>query len=84
MYCYRDEKAKLFTPDGVEILLKVRNNVGRMLGISGAVMMEKAIAGCSGDSWTMVAAVDYLVEAREIREITGTNVCGQHRVFVAS
>lgn len=81
-YDYRVQKAKLFTEDGASIMLRVRDNVFKMLAESGAVMMDNAFKGCSGYSWTMMAAVDYLVERGEVREITGPDVCGQHRVFV--
>lgn len=40
------------------------------------------VRGVTGDSWEMMARVDRLVELGEIREITGSNVAGQDRVFV--
>jgi hypothetical protein len=46
------------------------------------VRSGEAISVVTGDSWTMLACLDYLVENGEIREITGSAVAGQNRVFV--
>ena len=83
MYNYQTEKAKIFTEDGQETFLKIRDKVQQLLKQSGAVMMQNAISGVTGDSWLHLACVDRLVELKEIREITKENVAGQHRVFVA-
>jgi hypothetical protein len=82
MYNYQTEKQKIFTEDGQEIFLKIRDKVQQLLKQSGAVMVQNAISGVTGDSWLHLACVDRLVELKEIREITGGNVAGQHRVFV--
>lgn len=82
MYNYQTEKQKIFTEEGQEMFLKIRDKVQHLLEQSGAVMMQNAISGVTGDSWQMLACVDRLVELKEIREITGNNVAGQHRVFV--
>ena len=43
------------------------------------------ISGATGDTWLMLACLDYLVERGELREITaGMDVAGQHRVYVAA
>jgi len=83
MYNYQTEKTKIFTEDGQETFLKIRDKVQQLLKQSGAVMMQNAISGVTGDSWLHLACVDRLVELKEIREITKENVAGQHRVFVA-
>jgi hypothetical protein len=83
MYNYQTEKSKIFTEDGQETFLKIRDKVQQLLKQSGAVMMQNAISGVTGDSWLHLACVDRLVELKEIREITKENVSGQHRVFVA-
>jgi len=83
MYNYQTEKSKIFTEDGQETFLKIRDKVQHLLKQSGAVMMQNAINGVTGDSWLHMACVDRLVELKEIREITQENVAGQHRVFVA-
>lgn len=82
MYNYQTEKKKIFTEEGQEMFLKIRDNVHLLLKQSGAVMMQNAVRGVSGDSWVQLACVDRLVELKEIREITKDNVAGQHRVFV--
>lgn len=82
MYIYEDERHKLFTESGVKMLLRVRNSVDEKLKHAGAVRSGEAISVVTGDSWTMLACLDYLVENGEIREITGSAVAGQNRVFV--
>lgn len=82
MYNYQTEKSKIFTENGQETFLKIRDKVHQLIKQSGAVMMQNAIKGVTGDSWLHLACVDRLVELREIREITKENVDGQHRVFV--
>lgn len=82
-YDYADERPKLFTERGVEALSEVRRNVARALAAGGAVMAAKAIAGAPGDTWIQLAALDYMVEKGELREVTDpAEVWGQHRVFV--
>ena len=84
MYRYSDIKPKLFTEDGSVMFTKIRDRVKRLLAESGAFTMGAAIrvAG-GGDSWTMLACVDRLVELGEIREVTEPGVvAGQDRVFV--
>lgn len=82
MYRYEDERHKLFTDDGQRLFLKVRDHVHECLKMSGAVTMGKATAG-SGDSWTLLAAVDRLVELEELTEVMRVGCAGQDRVFVA-
>ena len=84
MYEYGTQRRNLFTEDGVRMLTKIRDNAKRLLDSAGAFMSCQAWSGVSGNSWDMLAALDYLVENEEIREITGSEVAGQHRVFVAT
>ena len=82
-YVYEDQKSTLFTDEGQRMFLRARDNVEKMLDMSGAVMMGAAITGIGdGDSWEMLACVDRLVELGEIREIEQGDVCGQYRIFV--
>ena len=83
MYNYQTEKSKIFTEDGQETFLKIRDKVQQLIKQSGAVMMQNAISGVTGNSWVHLACVDRLVELKEIREITKENVAGEYRVFVA-
>lgn len=82
MYDYQTQKSVIFTEDGSRKFLKVRDNVNRLLGQSGAVRMLEAISGVGGNSWDMLAYVDRMVELGEILEITDGKVPGQYRVFV--
>lgn len=84
MYNYEELRSDLFTEDGVKMLTKVRDKVKQCLDFAGAVSMGEAITSCTGDSWTMMACVDYLVEQEEIKEVTGSGVAGQHRIFVST
>jgi len=82
MYDYQIEKPKLFTEDGQEMFLKIRDKVQALLETAGAFKSENAIHAVCGDTWTMLACLDRLVELGEIREITDSSVWGQHKVFV--
>lgn len=85
MYDYQVEKPKIFTEEGQIDFLKVRDNVRNLLKQSGAVTMDRAITGLTGDSWTMMAYVDRLVEIGEIREVSQSGRCaGQNRIFVST
>lgn len=81
MYKYDTEKEFLFTNDGQRMFLQIRDHVGRLLKDAGAVRLDKAISVATGDSWSMMACVDRMVELGELREITSNDVVGQHRVF---
>lgn len=84
MYRYEDIKPLLFNDEGQRMFLRVRDGVHNRLAMAGAVRMQEAISSAgSGDSWTMLACVDRMVELGEIREIPQSGVPGQHRVFVA-
>jgi hypothetical protein len=84
MYNYQSEKSKLFTEDGQVLFMSIRDRTKALVATAGAFTMEKAISGNSGDSWTMLACVDRMVELGELREITAPNSCsGQNRVFIS-
>jgi len=83
MYNYEKEKQKIFTEDGQETFLKIRDKIQHLLKQSGAVMMQNAISGVTGDTWLHLACVDRLVELNEIKEVTKDNVAGQHRIFIS-
>ena len=69
MYNYQQVKPLLFSDEGQRLFLKCRDRVKDLLKASGAVRMEEAIKTLSGDSWTMLACLDRMVELGEIREI---------------
>lgn len=84
MYNYETERPKLFTEAGLVMFTRIRDWVKFALAATGAFRMQEALGAGTGDSWTLLACVDLLVERGEIAEVTkGTGVAGQHRVFVA-
>jgi len=78
-YDYAREKPALFTEQGQVDFLTIRDGAKELIRKAGAVRADKVMFG---DSWFCMAALDRLVELHELREITGDNVMGQHRVFV--
>ena len=83
MYEYAKYKNSVFTEDGQVRFLAIRDRVRSKLADSGAVRMQEAMRGSTGDSWEIMACIDRLVELGEIREIEQERVAAQHRVFVA-
>ena len=84
VYEYGTLKKELFTEEGLNILLRVRDNAMHLLKTAGAFTAGKAFENVSGNTWTMLAALDYLVERGEIRCVThALETSGQNRVFVA-
>jgi len=84
MYNYKEHRERVFTDEGQREFLKVRDHVQELLGRAGAVRMSEAMSVLTGDTWFILACVDRLVELGEIREITGEDIAGQHRVFVSA
>ena len=82
-YSYADQRARLFTEEGQRLFLKIRDKTHLLIKQAGAVRLQEAISGNSGDSWDMIACVDRLVELGEIRELEYGKCAGQHRVFVS-
>ena len=83
-YDYAVERPKVFTEDGVSTLLKIRDTTQGLIAKAGVARSDKMIAGCSGDSWTMLACIDRLVEMGEIHEIPNPmSRAGQHRIFIS-
>lgn len=83
MYSYEKMRREVFTDNGQRAFLRIRDRVNILLRESGAVTMECAIARESGDTWTMIACVDRMVELGELREIVDPcRSAGQFRIFV--
>lgn len=83
MYSYETEKPALFTERGVEMLTKMRDRAKALLAEAGAVRADKIMAVATGSSWTMMAALDYMVEKGDLRRVTAQGeTWGQHQVFV--
>lgn len=86
-YVYEKEREKLFTEAGLNLVIKVRDEAKKLLQGSGAFMLErlmqKMTGEMTGDSWTL-AAVDYLVERKELKLITPKgSVATQYFVYVS-
>ena len=81
-YNYNEQKHELFTEDGIDILMKVKENINTKCDVAGAVMLNKLLDGVTGDTFTMLAAIDYLIEKGELREVTPPDTRGQERVYV--
>lgn len=83
-YVYANERPKVFTEDGSGMLLKIRDTTKALIAKAGVARCDKMMAGNTGDSWTMLACVDRLVEMGEIHEIPNTmSGAGQHRIFTS-
>lgn len=81
-YNYETEKLRIYTPEGIGMLMKVFTNVNELHKASGAFKASNAWRGITGDVWLMLACLDLLVENGYIREIVGDNTAGQDRVFI--
>lgn len=82
-YSYQTERKNVFTENGQVMFLAIRDNAKSLIASAGCARMDKIIAGCGGgDSWTMLACVDRLVELGEIVEVKQlVAVAGQFRIF---
>jgi hypothetical protein len=49
--------------------MKLRDISGKMLFQAGAYTFEKVTRTITGDTWLMMAALDYMVERKEIRMV---------------
>jgi hypothetical protein len=79
-YNYQTQRKELFTEDGQVMFIKIRDKANALLSVAGSFRMD-AVMNISGDTWTMLACVDRMIELGELREITNNDVAGQHRVF---
>jgi hypothetical protein len=80
-YTYEKYRANVFTEDGQKTFLHIRDRAKHLLREAGAVRVSEAIKGASGDSWTMLACIDRMVELGELVELP-RDCWGQHRVFI--
>lgn len=82
-YDYAVRRKDVFTEDGQVMFLKIRDNAHRLFAEAGACMAGKLMHNVGGDSWTMLACIDRLVELKELIEVTNPQSCwAQHRVFI--
>ena len=83
MYDYKKERSFVFTDDGLAMLFKIRDRAKELLNKGGAFREQELVSTVSGDSWKMLACVDYLVERDEIKRIYSLG-CRQHNVYVGN
>ena len=69
-YSYEKERSNLFTDEGVRMLLQIREKVQRLLTVAGCFRVGNAISGVTGDTWLMLACLDYIAELGEIKLVT--------------
>lgn len=82
-YSYEVEREKLFTDEGQKVFIAIRDTVKALLKTAGCVRAQEAIKGVSGNTWTMMACLDRMVELGELREVENPiSSWGQHRLFV--
>ncbi len=83
MYDYNSERKFIFTEEGQDTLQKIRSNISKNIKNAGCIRMTEAIHGTSGEMWSIMACVDFLVEKGEILEVKqAARPAGQHRIFI--
>ncbi len=82
MYNYEQEKQSLYSDEGMDMYIKVRDRALNLLSIAGAAKLENIISTVTGDSFMMLACVDRLVEKEVLREIhQNPKTASQNRLF---
>lgn len=86
MYNYQEEKSRLYTDEGIKMLLKAKDHVQKLLKVSGAARCGEIIQGLGGgDTFMMLACIDKLVEEGEILEVKQVKrVRGQNQIYVSN
>lgn len=80
-YNYETQKKELFTDEGQRMFIKIRDKAHHLLKEAGAFRQQEVISDCGGgESWTMIACVDRLVELGEIVEVP-RNCWSQYKVY---
>ena len=78
-YNYETEKQALFTEEGQETFIKLRDGVLAKVKETGAITMGAAMIG-TGSSWTLMACVHRMVELGDLESVWDKGA-GQHEVF---
>ncbi len=82
-YNYAIERPFIFTEEGQVKFLEIRDRAVKLLRQTGAIQCGHLINGSSGDSWSLLACVDRLVELKELIEVPNPiSSAGQHRLFI--
>lgn len=80
-YNYTEQRSFVFTEEGQETFLKIRDNAFKLIAKAGCAKMGNLMNAAGGDSWNRIACVDRLVEVGELREINHGKCSGQDRIF---
>ena len=59
-YNYEKIRPELFTEEGVDLLVRMRDHSSKLLFQAGAYTFEKVTRTITGDTWLMIAALDYM------------------------
>lgn len=81
-YDYKAEQPKLFTQDGIKVLLQVRDRTQMLLKSAGAFRELEALTGIGGDSWLLMACLDWLIEEGRIVRLA-RDCWSQYNVYAA-
>lgn len=82
-YSYEKMRPNVFTEEGQVMFLKIRDNAKALIKQAGAVSADRITKGITGDSWTMIACIDRLIELGELVELKNpVSSWAQHRVFI--
>ena len=83
-YYYETERPKIFTEEGVEMLNAIRTTAEACIKQSGAVRFDKAVNNVSGDTWLMLACLDYLCEIGILVLVSDrATTVAQHQVYTS-
>ncbi len=79
-YEYLRQRDYVFSEAGIKMFLTIRDRAKELLEEAGA-FREQELHNCvSGDSWDMLACVDYLVERGEIQRVYNIGA-RQHNIY---
>ena len=82
-YNYIEQKKELFTDEGQRLFIKLRDHALALVQKSGAVRSQEIMSIGSGDSWTLLACIDRMVEIGDLIEVTKSDIVrGQNRIFI--
>lgn len=69
MYNYQKEKGSLYSDEGMDLYIKIRDNTIKLIKTSGCATLGNIIHGNTGDSFMMLVCVDRLVEKGILKEV---------------
>ena len=81
MYNYENERLKIYSEEGFEMFIKIRDEAKRLLDQAGAFRLDKVISKVAGESFMMLACIDNLVEQGKIKEVSQSGISTQHKIY---